>query len=191
MSPNQHPTRPVRPIIAILAGIAVAACSGKAPPTVAPSAAVERPAAVASQSVPSPDDSGLMIGRSGDDGLQLILAGSGERIFAVPAGVPGRDWSQLVSAAVTGTSTTIRDLKLPEMESSSQTIDGTWRLPTVGLDPTPVGVSDDGGTIVLVEVSRATTGPSRFAIVDRTAAAPPRFVELAGEFEYDTLSPDG
>ena len=94
-----------------------------------------------------------MIGRSGDDGLQLILAGSGERIFAVPAGVPGRDWSQLVSAAVTGTSTTIRDLKLPEMESSSQTIDGAWRLPTVGLDPTPVGVSDDGRTIVLVDAS--------------------------------------
>jgi hypothetical protein len=191
MSPNQHSTHPVRPIIAILAGIAVAACSGKAPPTVAPSAAIERPAAVASQSVPSSDDSGLMIGRSGDDGLQLILAGSGERIFAVPVGVPGRNWSQLVSAAVTGTSTTIRDLKLPEMESSSQTIDGTWRLPTVGLDPTPVGVSDDGHTIVLVEESRASAGPSRFAIVDRTAAAPPRFVELAGEFEYDTLSPDG
>jgi hypothetical protein len=186
----------VHPIIAVFAAIAIAACSGKAPPSVAPSAAVAPPAAVASQSLPSSDDSGLMIGRSGDDGLQLILAGSGERIFAVPAGVPGRDWSELVSAAVTGTSTTIRDLKLPEMESSSQTIDGTWKLPTVGLDPTPVGVSDDGHTIVLVEAgstpdTSTATRVSRFAIVDRAATAPPRFVELAGAFEYDTLSPNG
>ena len=135
--------------------------------------------------------SGLVVGRSGDDGLQLILARSGERIFAMPAGVPGRDWSQLVSAAVTGTSTTIRDIRLPELDSSSQTIDGTWRLPTIGLDPTPVGVSDDGHTIVLVETSHATAGRSRFAIVDRTGAAAPRFVELTGQFEYDTLSPDG
>src|SRR6476661_8981364 len=190
MSPNQHSTRPLRPIFAILAAIAVAACSGKAPPPAAPSAAIKPPAAVSSATAPSSDDSGLVIGRSGDDGLQLILADSGERIFAMPAGVPGRDWSQLVSASVTGTSTTIRDLRLPEMDSSSHTIDGAWRLPTIGLDPTPVGVSDDGHTIVLVETSRAT-GRSRFAIVDRTAAAPPRFVELTGEFEYDALSPDG
>jgi hypothetical protein len=191
MSPNQHSTRPLRPMIAILAAIAVAACSGKTPPTSAPSAAVEVQAAVSSATLPSSDDSGLVIGRSGDDGFQLILARSGERIFAMPAGVPGQDWSQLVSAAVTGTSTTIRDIRLPELDSSSQTIDGGWRLPTIGLDPTPVGVSDDGHTIVLVENSRASTGRSRFAIVDRTAAARPRFVELTGEFEYDALSPDG
>jgi hypothetical protein len=191
MSPTPHSTRPLRPVIAILAAIAVAGCSGKAPSTAAPTAAIESPAAVASAKVPSSDDSGLVIGRSGDDGLQLILAGSGERIFALPAGFPGRDWRQLVSAEVTGASTTIRDIRLPEMDSSSQTIVGTWRLPKIGLDPTPVGVSDDGRTIVLVETSRATAGRSRFAILDRTAAAPPRFVELTGEFEYDTLSPDG
>jgi hypothetical protein len=187
MSPNQHSTRPLRPMIAILAAIAVAACSGKTPPTSAPSAAVEVQAAVSSATLPSSDDSGLVIGRSGDDGFQLILARSGERIFAMPAGVPGQDWSQLVSAAVTGTSTTIRDIRLPELDSSSQTIDGTWRLPTIGLDPTPVGVSDDGHTIVLVENSRSSTGRSRFAIVDRTAAARARFIELTGEFDYDAL----
>ena len=196
MSPNQHSTRPLRPFIALLAAIAVASCSAKAPPTVAPTAAIEPPAPVASETIRSSDDSGLVIGRSGDDGLQLILASSGERIFALPAGVPGRDWSQLISAAVTGTSTTIRDLRLPEMDSSSQTIDGTWRLPTIGLDPTPVGVSDDGRTIALVEDGSPAAGTarktvSRFAIVDKTAAAPPRFVELAGDFEYDALSPNG
>jgi hypothetical protein len=191
MSPTQHSTRNLRPVIVILAVLAVAACSGKAPPSAAPAAATERPASIASATVPSSDDSGLVVGRSGDDGLQLILAGSGERIFAMPAGVPGGDWRQLVSAEVTGASTTIRDIRLPDLDSSSQTIDGTWRLPKIGLDPTPVGVSDDGRTIVLVETSRATAGRSRFAIVDRTAAAPPRFVELTGEFEYDTLSPDG
>ena len=56
----------VAPIIAILAAIAVAACSAKAPPTVAPTTAVARPAPVSSLSLPSSDDSGLMVGRSGD-----------------------------------------------------------------------------------------------------------------------------
>ena len=66
-----------------------------------------------------------------------------------------------------------------------------WRLPTVGMDPTPVGVSNDGRTIVLVETTRPARGPSRFALIDRTAVATPRIVELPGEFEYDALSPDG
>ena len=190
MSPNQHSTRPLRPIIAVLAAIAVAACSAKTPPTVAPTAAAVPPSPLTSDSVQSFADAGLVVGRSGDAGLQLILASSGERIMTLPLGVPGQNWSHVVSTDVTGASTTIRDLRLPEAESSSQTIDGTWRLPTVGLDPTPVGISQDGQTVVLVQ-DGATAGKSRFAIVDRTGVAPPRVVELAGSFEYDALSPDG
>ena len=122
-----------------------------------------------------------MIGRSGDDGLQVILASSAERLFDLPSRcprpAPGVSWS---ARRRLGTSTTVRDLRLPELEASSQTIDGAWRLPTVGMDPTPVGVSDDGRTIVLVEdEADAARGPSRFAIIDRTAVAPPRIVELA------------
>jgi hypothetical protein len=59
------------------------------------------------------------------------------------------------------------------------------------MDPTPVGVSNDGRTIVLVETNRPDRGPSRFAIIDRTGVATPQVVELPGAFEYDALSPDG
>jgi hypothetical protein len=189
-------------LIAIVAAIAVVACSGKVPPTVPPSDAVRpatsdpAPTASTAEPIATSGDAWLVTGRSGEDGLHAILASTGEQLFALPAGVPERDWSHLISAAATGGSTTIRDLRLPELASSSQTIAGTWRLPTVGLDPTPAGVSDDGGTIVLVEDrtvgSQATPpAPSRFAIVDRTSGTTPRVVELAGEFEYDALSPDG
>jgi hypothetical protein len=195
MSPTEPSTKPLRPIIAVLAAIAVAACSGKTPPSVAPTVATVAPAPIASPAIETANDAGLVVGRSGDEGLQLILAGSGERIFPLPKGAPGKNWSRVVSAAVTGGSTTIRDLTLPDMESSSQTIDGAWRLPIVGLDPNPVGVSDDGKILVLVDAG-TTEGASarkisRFVVVDRTAAAAARVVELAGQFEYDALSPDG
>ena len=98
----------------------------------------------------------LVTGRSGDDGLQVILASTGERLFELPSGVADSTWSHVVSATTTGKATTVRDLRIPELEGASQTIDGAWRLPTVGMDPTPVGVSDDGRTIVLVEEGEPT-----------------------------------
>jgi hypothetical protein len=201
MSPHDRPVRAIR-VIAVVVAFALVACTGKAPDNPAASggpATAATPPSASGPSEPEPvavsDDAGLVLGRSGEQTLQLILSGSGQRIFPLPIGVPDRDWSALVSTDTTPTSTTIRDLRLPDLESSSQTIDGRWRLPTVGLDPTPVGLSDDGHTIVLV-ADEATSGAvgtriSRFAVVDRTAVLAPRVVELPGEFEYDTLSPDG
>ena len=197
MSPHDRPTRTSRTVLAFAAAIAVAGCSGKAPPTDSPSerpaAATTRPAPTVTAAIPheTAEDGWLVTGRSGDDGLQVILASTAERLFALPIGVADGTWSHVVSATTTGKSTTVRDLRIPELEGASQTIDGAWRLPTVGMDPTPVGVSNDGRTIVLVETNRPARGPSRFAIIDRTAVATPRIVELPGAFEYDALSPDG
>ena len=104
-------------------------------------------------------------------------------------GCPGGTGASWSAPTVTGTSTTIRDLAAGD-ESSSQTIDGAWRFPTVGMDPTPVGVSDDGRRSC--SSRRASPPPARRASRSRPdAVATPRFVELAGEFEYDALSPDG
>ena len=201
MSPHDRPTRTTRTMLTFVAAFAVVDCTGKAPPTVPPPdapATTTSPAPMASAAAPieQSDDAALVIGRSGVDGLQLILARTGERILALPVGVPAHDWSHVVSTDTTGTSTTIRDLRLPESESSSQTIDGIWRLPTIGLDPTLVGLSEDGRTIVLVEDgatpdAAAKRTVSRFAIVDATRVVAARVVELKGEFEYDALSPDG
>jgi hypothetical protein len=205
MSPTDRTFRRMHTVIAVIATVGlVVACSGKAPNTAAPSggpAAAATPRSASGVSVPAPgtrsEDAWLVVGRSGEDGLEAIAGSTSQRLFGLPSGVPDGTWSQLVSATTTGKTTTVRDLRIPELEGVSQTIDGIWRLPTVGLDSTPVGVSDDGHTIVLVEDRAATAagstaiGPSRFAVVDRTAAATPRIVELAGAFEYDALSPDG
>ena len=171
MSPHDHPTRTSRMVLAIAAAIAVAACSGKAPPTNSPSdrpaAATTRPAPTVTVAIPheAAEDGWLVTGRSGDDGLQ----DPGEH-GRTALGAPERCRRRHLESSGQrrqrpGTSTTIRDLRLPESKSSSQTIDGTWRLPTVGLDPTPVGVSDDGRTIVLVEDE--TVPPRAVALRDR------------------------
>ena len=196
MSPTASPFR--RLAILLVAVVAVG-CSGQAPGstsqatqptprlTDAPSAA---PTAAAVDTSP---DAWLVAGQRGDSDLQVLLASSGERIFDLPTGIPNATWGRLVTASSDGTKTVVKDLVVqPGFGGADQTIDGAWRLPTLGADPVPVGVSDDGQTIVLVEdapAAQATT--TRFAILARTFAVKPRIVELAGAFEYDTLSPDG
>lgn len=200
MSSIARPVRSMRMAIALLAAVGVVGCTaGKSPNTSqrsdGPTAANARPAPAVSAptSVGLSQEAWLVTGRSGDDELQVILASTSERLFSMPLGVPDRNWSQLVSATITGRSTTLRDFRIPELESHSQTVDGAWRLPRIGMDPTPVGVSDDGRTIVLVEdkAAAAAAKSSRFAIVDRSASTAPRIVDVAGAFEYDALSPDG
>jgi DNA-binding beta-propeller fold protein YncE len=134
-------------------------------------------------------------GRAGDDGLRVIVASTAERVLDLPTGAPDASWSRLVTASAKGATTVVQELVVDSLERASETIDGAWRLPTIGADPTPVGVSIDGETIVLVEDSAASASPaettSRVAILRRSLAAAPRIVTLAGSFEYDTLSPDG
>ena len=133
MSPHDRPTRTSRTILAFAAAFAVVACTGKAPPTVAPSDAPRRPPAPPRWRPPEPiaqsDDAGLVTGRSGADGLQLILASTGERILALPVGVPAHDWSHVVSTDTTGASTTIRDLRLrsPSRRARRSTAPGACR----------------------------------------------------------------
>ena len=137
MSPDDRRTRTSRTILAFTAAFAVMACTGKAPPSVAPShtpatTTGSGPIGSATQPMAESDDAALVTGRTGAEGLELILASTGERILTLPVGVPEHDWSHLVSTDTTGSSTTVRDLRLPEYESSSQTIDGTWRYGSEG-----------------------------------------------------------
>jgi hypothetical protein len=95
--------------------------------------------------------------------------------------------------------TRIQDLVVqPGFGGPSQEIDGRWRLPTIGLDPVPVGVSRDRSTIVLIEADAlhgaagANRAVSRFAILEGSLGGEqPRIIELHGAFDYDALSPDG
>jgi hypothetical protein len=138
-------------------------------------------------------DAMLVVGRSGQDGLEVIVASTQERIGELPLGVPDERWATMVAATSNNGTTDVLELEgESEPPGRSQSIDGAWRLPTIGAEPLPVGVSADGQTIVLVEASPDTSGKtSRFAILKRTFDSKPRFVELKGAFEYDAISPDG
>ncbi len=183
-------------VIAVVAG--ASACTSAAPAASAPVAIAPSlsPTAVPSGSPSEADgsrDAWLVVGRPGRDGLQVILASTSEQFFTLPDGVPDERWATMVSATPAGGKTLIKELEVyADSPGRSQSIDGAWRLPTIGADPLPVGVSADGQMIVLVDASPgANDDMSRFAILSRTFDKKPRVVELHGSFEFDALSPDG
>ena len=170
------------------------------PPTAAPPSAPASAAVAAG--VPN---AWLLVGQPGEPDLHLVEAASGEvQDMAIPDGTPATDWRRVVSARVDGAETIVRDdIVQPGLGGAELRIAGHWQLPTVGLDPVPVGRSLDGSTIVLVEGAyNPDAGNSRFAVLQhftlgavQTAGDSPlrlaRIVELPGAFEYDTMSPDG
>ncbi|HEY8989138.1 MAG TPA: hypothetical protein VIM39_08940 [Candidatus Limnocylindrales bacterium] len=150
----------------------------------------------------------LLVGRSGSPDLELVVANTGESVMKVPAGATDATWKRLVTATADTSGTIVRDLLAdgsfvgPVLE-----IKGRWRLPTIGTDRVPAGVSSDGSTIALVSADDAAAGAtsdatSRFVIVrhfdgnrpTRARDAELRLatvIELRGHFEFDALSPDG
>ncbi len=102
----------------------------------------------------------------------------------------------MIVAAPHAATTTVSDVFVqPGLDGPDVVIDGAWRLPTIGYEPTPVGLSADGSTAVLVEATSAPEGPSavsRFAVlkIDPLEGAP-QILELSGSFEYDAISFDG
>jgi hypothetical protein len=197
--------RPITRILVALAVVGLAGCAGPAasapPSTAGPAAAASSPTA-ATQPIAASRDAWLVVGRRGEAGFEVIQASTAENQYTLPSGVPDERWGHLFSAVSDGDRTTITHLAVqPGFGGPATVIEGRWRLPTIGLDPTPVGLSanaaesPNAATVVLVEdgppdASRATT---RFAVVRRTPIGEPltRVVELAGAFEYDALSPDG
>lgn len=199
----------LRGLVSILITFLLAACSGSvasqsvgpASPT-APSAkltAAPSPSAGPSASA-SAGDAWLIISEQDDPALRVILDSTLEDIYELPEGVPSNTWGTIITATPSETTTTIEHLVVqPGFDGWTQEIAGRWRLPTIGLDPVPVGVSADGSTIVLVEADAAygaagaDRSHSRFAVVDGRLAFgyAPRTVELPGAFDFDALSPDG
>jgi hypothetical protein len=183
--------------VALVASGCIAA--GKTGPTAStgwsPVASTPSAGATGSPSAMSgPADAWLVVGRTGEDGLHVILASTAESIFDLPPGVPDATWGRLVTATTDGAATRVEDQVVqPGSGGPSQSVAGAWRLPTIGSDPMPVGVSGDGRTIVLVPAAGAmsSAGESRFAIVDRTFVAKPRVITLPGAFDFDAISANG
>ena len=204
MRPTDRLTRPIAGLVIV---ILAAACTSGGPGAAvsaepaggAGAGAVAATAAPAATALPrSPAGAGdawLVVGRAGETGLRVMLASSGEEDFELPVGVPDEMWGHLITVTSKRPNSLIEDLTVqPGFGGAVRTIEGAWRLPTVGLDPLPVGVSADGSTLVLVEEraeGAAAPTVSRFAILERSLRSEPRIVELRGVFDYDTLSPDG
>lgn len=189
--------------------VVLAACSSPAAP--APPAAAASPAAPSpapASPVPSPTaapsasagDAWLIVSGATEPNNRVILDSTLEDLTELPVGVPDDTWGHILTATPGDTTTRIHNLVVqPGFGGSIQDIDGRWRLPTVGLDPIPDGVSADRSIIVLVEADaeHGAAGSdrtvSRFAIVDGRLGLknPPRIIELQGAFDYDALSPDG
>jgi hypothetical protein len=197
-------TRPIPGLVIVLLAALATACATSAPGSVAPGAPAasaapqgDGPASatLAPRIVSGARDAWLVVGRPGEETLRVLLASTGEEDFELPIGVPDATWGHLVTVTSARPNSLVQDLVVqPGFGGSRRSIGGAWRLPTVGLDPMPVGVSADGSTIVLVE-DRAegikAPATSRFAILDRSLRSEPRIVELPGSFDFDTLSPDG
>ncbi len=143
-------------------------------------------------------DAWLLVGKATEPGLHLIQATTGDAMLDLPAGaVATEDWGREIVATPAGATTTVRDLVVEAGLGGPQlVIDGAWRLPTIGYDPTPVGLSADGSTAALVEATPAASAAgravSRFAILHVVPLeGPARIIELRGSFDYDAISPDG
>ncbi|HEY8989392.1 MAG TPA: hypothetical protein VIM39_10255 [Candidatus Limnocylindrales bacterium] len=196
---------------AILGGCAAPAAPGQTAPahTAAPKPAEPQPTARfnASPDVPAAvERSGiLLVGRSGSTNLKLVVAETGESIMDVPDGAMDPAWGRVVTAKADTVGTITRDVAT-EDSSAGVVLDvkGRWRVPTIGTDRVPVGVSADGSTFALVSADEPADSAksSRFAIVQhvegsqptRTRTAPlrlTRVIELPGSFEFDAISPDG
>jgi hypothetical protein len=196
------PTRLGQLFLGLTVVSTIGACSGSA--ASAPAASPRAPAAVTAAPMESavPDltgssDAWLVVGRPGEDRLHVILASTEEEMLSLPLGAPDHEWANVVTATSVGAITRVEDLRAEHgFDGREQSVAGAWRLPTVGLDPVPVGTSANGSTIVLVEAEGAdgtatARTTSRFSILGRALEATPRTVELVGSFEFDALSPDG
>lgn len=192
--------------LAIVVGLLASACSGASttPSATRPSTIPASPSAPASASpsgaAAAASDAWLVVGTAGKDGLEVILASTREKDYDLPVGVPDATWGRLIVATPGGADTRVQALIVqPGFGGASQSVPGAWRLPTIGADPIPAGVSADGGTIVLVPAvapgaaasSSAAATESRFAVVDGALDRAARVISLAGAFEYDAISPDG
>jgi hypothetical protein len=196
MQPTAHPARALglaTTLVLILgactaAGPSIPSGSSTPPPTRAPGSPAAPPEAGPGDASP---DAWLVVGRRGEQGLKVILASTLEEAYELPVGAPGKLWGQVVAATRAGKTTLVKEITVqPELPARTRSVDGAWRLPTIGDDTLPVGVSADGSTVVLVEDGvPADASTSRFAVLARGEAT--RILELAGSFEYDALSPEG
>jgi hypothetical protein len=121
--------------------------------------------------------------------LQVLAAGSGV-LRTLPSGVPSPDWGTVYAAIPKASRTVVEAVDTASGRVlRSLAVPGRFLLPAIGIAGVPDGVSADGTTLVLASTVDAPV--SRFAVLSSTLDKAPELVDLAGDFEFDALSPDG
>lgn len=175
-------------LLSALLATAFGACAGVSPstPRMSDGGTTDLP-----PSTESAGDAWLVVGATGEAGLQVVLASTREELYRLPAGVPNETWGEITSTRTDGDQTLLDVVTVqPDLPARTRAIDGLWRLPLLGRDALPVGVSADRSTVVLVEDGAGLQDTvSRFAV--STLGEATRVIELEGDYEFDALSPDG
>jgi hypothetical protein len=191
MSPFRR-TRDLPGVFAAVLAFALAACSvAGAPQGTQTEEFVASPIpSITPDGTPPPGDAWLVTGAAGEPGLRVLLASTREELVELPMGIPDDTWGEVISTRQQDGQTLVDVITVqPDLPRRTQSLAGSWRLPTLGNDALPVGVSADRSTIVLVEDHVADDDRSRFAVL--VGREDPRIIELPGSFEFDALSPDG
>jgi hypothetical protein len=180
--------------LAVIVALAAACTGGKQAPPSSTAAAPQSSGSVTP--VPRADawpaslpDAWLVVGRAGSPSLDVIKASSGDTLMHLPPAIADEHWASVVSATTLTSTTLVKQIREDDQEGRTITVAGAWRLPTIGSDPSYVGLSADRSTLALVPAS-PSPAKSRFAVVD-LAASTTKVLELNGAFEFDAISPDG
>jgi hypothetical protein len=178
--------------VAIAISATVVACNGTGKPVASPSSAAATSVAAPVGWSPAVDAL-LIVGRPNQPGFDVVQASTAESFMQLPTAIPDQRWTHLVIAAWAGSGTRVHQFDVTSgPDAPDISLQGHWRLPTIGSDPLPVGRSADGSTLALVEDdSAAGRTTSRFAVVDLSGTRPPKVIKLSGSFDFDAISPDG
>ena len=184
--------------VAAVAAILSTACGTASNPaptagSTTPSTARPAPSAAPGGGVPG---ALLAVGLAGEKDLRIIESEVGQPVLRMPNGAPDKAWGHILNVKHDGDRTRVQNLIFGEDGGRELVLEGRWNLPTVGLDPAPVGRSLDDSTFALVgdrAEGYGTGAVSRFAIV--RAAVPPadgplqlvRTIELKGAYRVRSI----
>ena len=186
-------------LLAIVAAATIlgACTAGKPASTRVPNSFGPRPAPSKPAVVPPANDVDdlLIVRRSNtnaDDTYAVVLAATGEVAFTVPDGAIAGRFRQVGATKEDGGRTIVRFLAGEGGEiRASESLDGSWRLPAIGLAKRPAGISADGRTIVLEQSGSRSSGLTSFAVVRAEGAHGPKVIRFHEDLSFDAISADG
>jgi len=164
----------MRPWIALLVGVLLAACGGS--PNTQPAAPVTSTAPIAER---------LIV--EGDDATRIVDPASGGVIQTLPGGVLSPTLDLIVTTKGNAKEEQVRGIDLNGQTVLDVTVPGDYRLPNA-YGAAPSGFSPNGKWLVLVSRS---VDLSHFAVIDVAHNKVANLVDLSARFTFDAIHNDG